>query len=65
MPRKKTINLDVILSRKIKGYAFMTYPQDGCASAEEYREKAREALLKDWKELSEEAFRQKYSYLIY
>ncbi len=62
---RKKLNMDAILARKIKGYAFRKYPCDDAASAEEFREKARKALLKDREELSEEAFRQKYANYIY
>jgi hypothetical protein len=63
--KKKKINLDVILAYRIKGFAFRSYPCEGYADALAYRDAKKQALEADFKNLSEEDFREKYKHCIY
>lgn len=54
-----------IVSRKIKGYAFMRYPLNGINTPEEYRKNAKTIIENDFKKMSVEEFKKKYSQYIY
>ena len=57
--------LQKILNRKIKGYAFMSYPRDGFATAQEYREHHERELQRDNAQLSIIQFSCKYDVYMY
>lgn len=57
--------LQKILARKIKGYAFMSYPRDGWATAQEYRAHHEQELIKDNALMGSTEFREKYRAYIY
>ena len=65
MARIKKINTHQITARACKGFAFMNYPKGQDQTAEDFWNRVEKEITEDRKNMSEEAFRLKYSNYIY
>lgn len=65
MKRIKKINIEQIIARACKGFAFMQYPKDNDLTAEDFWNRVEKEVYEDRKSMLESDFRLKYDRYIW